>query len=183
MDTYPALTTSRHRKVLRSILFSLSMVLGLGFGAAGAAFAQTRNPGLIIGPQVRPITRPGNLVTFPTPACQAPTPVFIRNLRYDDYSRSTRLSASAVAPGGFFQITSNCLPLNGQVIVTLQDVNRGPGFGVTAFQLTNVRVSGSTVTAQAPNLPLFRNRTYQVAVFVFGQQPWKTANPGVITIT
>lgn len=116
------------------------------------------------------------------PACQPVPSVYIRNLRYDDYSGYTSLSTTSVAPGGFFQIRTNCLPFNGQVVVTLQDVNRGPGFGVTAFRLTNVSVSGNVVTAQAPNLPILRNRTYQVALFVYGPQPWKTANPGRITI-
>ncbi len=71
--------------------------------------------------------------------------------------------------------------LNAPARIT-QDVNRGPGFGVTVFRLTNVSVSGNVVTAQAPNLPIYQNRTYHVALFVYGQQPWKTANPGQITI-
>jgi hypothetical protein len=185
MDSHfiPSTSVSQHRSLLRSAIFSLLIVLCIGFAAVGAASAQTSpRGGLIIGPQVRPIVRPvGPTLLFP-PACQRPTPVYIRNLLYNDYSSSTRLSFTSVATGGFFQITSNCLPLNGQVVVTLQDVNRGPGFGVTAFRLTNVRVSGNTLTAQAPALPLFRNRTYHVAVFVYGQQPWNTANPGQITI-
>lgn len=118
----------------------------------------------------------------PAPACQPVPSVYIRNLRYDDYSRYASLSPKSVTPGGFFQIQINCLPLNRQIVVTLQDVNRGPGFGVTAFRLTNVSVSGNVVTAQAPNLPIYQNRTYHVALFVYGQQPWKTANPGQITI-
>lgn len=118
----------------------------------------------------------------PAPACRPVPSVYIRNIRYDDYSGYTSLSATSVAPGGFFRIQTNCLPLNGQIVVTLQDVNRGPGFGVTAFRLTNVSVSGNVVTAQAPSLPIYQNRTYHVALFVYGQQPWKTANPGQITI-
>jgi hypothetical protein len=117
-----------------------------------------------------------------SPACQPVPSVYIRNIRHEDYSRYTSLSTTSVAPGGFFRIQTNCLPLSGQIVVTLQDVNRGPGFGVTAFRLTNVSVSGNVVTAQVPNLPTFQNRTYHVALFVYGQQPWKTANPGQITI-
>lgn len=118
----------------------------------------------------------------PAPACKTVPSVYIRNIRYDDYSSYTSLSTTSVAPGGFFRIRTNCLPLNGQIVVTLQDVNRGPGFGVTAFRLTNVSVSGNVVTAQAPGLPIYQNRTYHVALFVYGQQPWKTANPGQITV-
>ncbi|HKQ78212.1 MAG TPA: hypothetical protein VJ810_31220 [Blastocatellia bacterium] len=118
----------------------------------------------------------------PAPACQPAPSVYIRNIRYDDYSRYTSLSTTSVAPGGFFRIQTSCLPLNGQIVVTLQDVNRGPGSGVTAFRLTNVSVSGNVVTAQAPDLPIFQNRTYHVALFVYGRQPFKTASPGQITI-
>lgn len=183
MNTYPQSSTSARQghSLLKSVIFSLSIFLCLGFGAALNVSAQKGT--LIIGPQVRPIVRPtGPLLSFP-PACQAPTPVFIRNLRYNDYSNSTTLLGTGIAPGGLIRITSRCMPLNGQVVVTLQDVTRGPGFGVTAFRLTNVSVSGNTIIAQAPALPLFRNRSYQVAVFVFGPQPGSTANPGRIVIT
>ncbi len=115
------------------------------------------------------------------PACPQPPSVTIRGLRYDDYSGNTRLSTTRVNGGGFFQIVSNCLHYDGRIVVTLQDVTRGGGFGVTVFQLTNVSTSGNVLTAQAPNLAIYRNRTYHVAVFVFGQ-PWKTANPGQLTI-
>lgn len=127
----------------------------------------------------------GSLLSSPpplSPACQPVPSIYIRNIRYDDYSRYTSLSTTSVAPGGFFRIQTNCLQFNGQIVVTLQDVSRGPGFGVTAFRLTNVSVSGNLVTAQVPNLPIFQNRTYHVALFVYGPQPWKTANPGQITI-
>jgi len=127
----------------------------------------------------------GSLLSSPPsapPACQPAPSVYIRNIRHDDYSRYTSLSTTNVAPGGFFQIQTNCLQFNGPIVVTLQDVNRGSGFGVTAFRLTNVSVSGNVVTAQAPSLPIFQNRTYHVALFVYGPQPWKTANPGQITI-
>ncbi len=115
------------------------------------------------------------------PVCQAVPSVYIRNLRYDDYTRYAILSPTNVAPGGFIQISTRCLRFDGQVVVTLQDVTRGPGYGVTAFRLTNVRVSGNTVIAQVPPYPIFRNRTYHLGLFVYGQ-PWKTANPGAITI-
>ena len=118
----------------------------------------------------------------PRPSACQPVSVTIRNLRYDDYSRYTRLSTTSINAGGYFQIRSNCLQYNGPVVVTLQDVSRGSGPGVTAFRLTNVSVNGSVLTAQGPTLSLFRNRTYHVAVFVYGQRPWKTANPGQITI-
>ena len=57
--------------------------------------------------------------------CQPATPVYIRNLRYDDYSRYSRLN---VLGNGFIQIATNCMQLDGNVVVTLQDVNaNGPG--------------------------------------------------------
>ena len=117
----------------------------------------------------------------PGPSCQPLPSVYIRGLKYEDYSGNTRLSTTRVNPGGFFQIQSSCLRYDGRVVVTLQDVNRGNGFGVTVFQLTNVTTNGNVLTAQAPNLPILRNRTYHVAVFVYGQ-PWKTANPGQLSI-
>jgi hypothetical protein len=153
--------------------FIATFALGFVSFFAGAAEAQTI-------PYSGPVINSRN-IRVAQPACQQPSSVYIRNLRYDDYTRMTRLSTTSVAPGGFFQIVSNCLPIDGQIIVTLQDVSRGPGFGVTAFRLTNVRVNNGSITAQAPNLPIFRNRTYHVAVFVYGQ-PWKTANPGQLTI-
>lgn len=165
--------------LLKSAIFSFLVVLGLSFGAVETVPAQSQPKGAIV--RIPPLRRPVNPTLPPRPVCR-PTQVYIRNLLYNDYSRYTSLPVTTVNPGGFFRIVTNCLPLNGQVVVTLQDVSRGSGFGVTAFRLTNVRVNGNVVTAQAPNLPLFRNRTYQVAVFVYGQQPWKTANPGQLTI-
>lgn len=135
--------------------------------AAGSAAAQYRVP-------VRPTTPPA-------PSCTGVPSVYIRNLRYDDYTRYSRLSTNTVAPGGFIQIVTNCMNIDGAVHVTLQDVNRGNGYGVTAFRLTNVRWSGNVITAQMPNHPIFRNRTFHIGLFVYGQ-PWKTANPGSVTI-
>ncbi len=116
--------------------------------------------------------------------CPPPPFVFIRGLRYQDYSCYTSLSTATVAPGGFFQILQSPgspLVYDGPVVVTIQDVNQSGGFGFTAFRLTNVTLSGNTLTAQAPSLSLFQGRTYNVAVFIFGQ-PWKTASAGQITI-
>ena len=112
-----------------------------------------------------------------------PNQVFIRGIKYDDYSRYTRLSANTVRPGAFFQISTSCMPLGGQLVLTLQDANNTTGLGVTAFRLTNVRVSGNTVIAQAPNLPLFRNRHYNVGLFVYGAGLQKSASPGYIRIS
>jgi hypothetical protein len=143
----------------------------------GQGFAIVRGVAVSI-----PVSRPPVLQR---PAPQAPScqvsPVSIRNLQYLDYTPYATLSPTTVAPGGFIRIATQCLPFDGQVIVTLQDVTRGNGFGVTAFRLTNVSVNGNVVTAQVPNLPLFRNRSYHVGLFVFGN-PWKTANPGVVTV-
>jgi hypothetical protein len=119
----------------------------------------------------------------PQPAaqhCQV-SPVYIRNLRYDDYSPYARLTSTNVPLGGFIQISTSCLRFDGRVIVTLQDTARGNGFGVTAFQLTNVRVNGNVVIAQLPTQALFGNRSFHVAVFVYGT-PWKTANAGTVAI-
>ncbi len=114
--------------------------------------------------------------------CTAVPSTYIRNLRYDDYTRYSALSTSTVALGGYIQISTRCLPFDGQIVVTLQDVNRPTnGPGVTAFRLTNVTRSGGVVTVQMPTLAMFRNRTFHVGLFVYGQ-PWKTANPGTITI-
>lgn len=114
--------------------------------------------------------------------CTAVPSVYIRNLKYDDYTRYSKLSTNTVGLGGFIQIATRCLPYDGQVVVTLQDANRpSNSAGVTAFRLTNVRYGPNGVTAQMPNHPIFRNRTFYVAVFVYGQ-PWKTASPGAVTI-
>ena len=121
-------------------------------------------------------------VFFPAATCQAAPTVYIRNARYSDYSRYSKLSPSTVVGGSFIQITTNCMAWDGQIVVTLQDVARPTnGYGVTALRLTNVTRSGSTITAQVPNYPIYRNRTYHVGLFVYGQ-PWKTANPGQVTI-
>lgn len=130
--------------------------------------------------QIRQIRRPP--VNIPVAqSCQAVPQVYIRNLRYDDYTRYSRLVSSSVVGGGWLQINTNCLQFDGQIVVTLQDASRGDGYGVTAFRLTNVRFGPNVVMAQIPNYPMFRNRTFHVGLFVYGQ-PLKTANPGAITI-
>jgi len=92
------------------------------------------------------------------------------------------LSPTTVGLGGYIRISTRCLQYDGQVVVTLQDVNRpSTGGGVTVFRLTNVTYSGNTVMAQVPTLPMFRNRSFYVAVFVYGPR-WKTTSPGAITI-
>ena len=114
--------------------------------------------------------------------CTTVPNVYIRNLQYADYTRYSRLSTNTAALGGYVQISTQCLPFDGQIVVTLQDANRPiNASGVTAFRLTNVTRSGGVVTAQMPNLAMFRNRTFYVALFVYGQ-PWKTASPGAVTI-
>ena len=117
-----------------------------------------------------------------TQVCQGVPQVSIRNLPYNDYSRYTSLSSSTVAAGGYFQISTRCMPFDGQIVVTLQDANRPPNSsGVTALRLTNISRSGNVVTVQAPTHSIYKNRTYYVGLFVYGQ-PWKTANPGSIKI-
>ena len=116
------------------------------------------------------------------PRCTAVSSVYIRNLKYDDYTRYSRLSTKTVGLGGYVQISTQCMPFDGQITVTLQDVNRPVNAsGVTAFRLTNISRSGGVVTVQMPTHASFRNRTFHVGLFVYGQ-PWKTANPGAITI-
>jgi len=115
------------------------------------------------------------------PASQPVGQVFIRGLPYEDHSANTRLGSSTVQAGQSFRIESTSLPLDGQIRVTMQDVNRGNGFGVTAYQLTNVRRAGNALIVQAPNLPVLTNRTYHIAVFVYGSTN-RTANAGRLTI-
>ena len=103
-------------------------------------------------------------------ALHAQNRTFIRGIPYVDHSRSTRLSQNTVGLGGRFQITSRTLRFSGRqsIRVTLQDVRRGNGFGVTAFQLRNVRrLNASTLSAQAPAHLSFANRRFHVAVFVY----------------
>jgi len=129
-----------------------------------------------------------NSIPIPAPprpqvaVCSGVPNVSIRNLQYADYTRYSRLSPTTVALGGYIKISTTCMPFDGQIVVTLQDANRPPNSsGVTAFRLTNVTRSGGVVTAQMPNLAMFRNRTFYVALFVYGQ-PRKTAAPGTVTI-
>ena len=117
-----------------------------------------------------------------TQACQAVPQIQIRNLAYSDYTRYSSLASATVAGGGYLQISTRCMAFDGQIVVTLQDANRSANSsGVTAFKLTNISRSGGMITAQVPNYPVFKNRTFYVGLFVYGQ-PWKTANPGAITI-
>ena len=115
--------------------------------------------------------------------CTAVPTTYIRNLKYDDYTRYSRLTSNIEPLGGYIQINTRCLVYSGQVVVTLQDVNRPTnGYGVTAFRLTNVSYGPNGVTAQLPTHPIFKGRTFHVALFVYGGQPWKTASPGTIKI-
>ena len=129
----------------------------------------------------RPSTKPVTNTPPQRPANQPVGQVYIRGIPYQDHSANTRLSTATIQGGQSFRIESTTLPLDGQIRVTMQDVNRGNGFGVTAFQLTNVRRSGNTLIVQAPNLPLLKNRTYHIAVFVYGATN-RTANAGRLTI-
>ena len=128
--------------------------------------------------QYRPPVRPQ---PQPTVSCGGVPSVHIRNLRYDDYTRYSRLASTSVAGGGWIQINTSCLRFDGQIVVTLQDANNTTGLGVTAFRLTNVRFGPNGVMAQVPNYPIFRDRSFNVGLFVYGQ-PLKTANPGTITV-
>jgi hypothetical protein len=148
---------------------SSAIILTFVFLFAGSASAQYSIP-IPSRPQPQP------------QACPGVPSVYIRNIRHDDYSKLSKLSTTTVAPGGFIRISTRCLKYDGQVVVTIQDANRPTnGYGVTAFRLTNVRYGPDGVTAQMPDHPIFRNRTYHIALFVYGQTA-KTANPGYVTI-
>lgn len=153
----------------------------------------TRTPIQLRTPR-RPLpTRPGTVLgrptINPTPPARPVRPtslppvgrVVIRGIWYEDHSAGTRLAQSTVRGGAFFRINSSTMVYDGQIRVTMQDVTRGNGFGVTAFRLTNVRRSGNSLIVQAPNLPLLKNRTYHIAVFVYGTKN-RTANAGRLTI-
>lgn len=136
-----------------------------------------------------PAPRPTVPTTNPPPTSR-PTPrpttapigtTSIRGILYQDHSGNTRLSTSSVQGGQTFRIETSTMNLNGQIRVTMQDVNRGNGFGVTAFRLTNVRRSGNALIVQAPNIPQLKNRTYHIAVFSYGNGN-QTANAGRLTI-
>jgi len=146
---------------------------GQGFTIVRGAAFNLRGP-IAINP------RPPVAAPPPVQNCNV-SPVYIRGLRYNDYSRFVSVATPNVGLGGFIRISTRCLPFNGQLVVTLQDTARGNGFGVTAFRLTNVRIQGSTVVAQVPNLAIFRNRSFHVAVFVYGS-PWSHANAGTVSI-
>ncbi len=160
----------KRNRISTIFIFTFAIISAFAF----STHAQTRR-GTIpfrINPSLRPVA---------APVCQPTPTVYLRGFPYQDFSRNSRLSATVVAKGGYFQIITNCMPFDGQVRVTLQDSSPAGGFGVTALQLTNVRVQGNVVTVQAPPYPIYANRTYHVSLFVFGQK-WKTANPGQIRI-
>jgi hypothetical protein len=163
---------------MKKMIAVTTIVLALFNSAAQAQYSYPLPQGV-----VRPNRPTLNLPYVPpTPVCEGVQPVYLRNLKYDDYSRYSVVTPTTVAPGGFIQITVNCMPFDGQLRVTIQDTGARGGFGVTgAFLLTNVSRNGNVITAQMPNHPVFHKKSFHVAVFVFGS-PWKTANPGIVSI-
>ena len=127
-------------------------------------------------PRTRPVAPPTTNRVPP-----AVGSVNIRGIMYEDHSAGTSLAQGSVQGGAFFTINSSTMVYDGQIRVTMQDVNRGNGFGVTAFRLTNVRRSGNSLIVQAPNIPALRGRTYHIAVFVYGARN-RTADAGRLTI-
>ena len=121
----------------------------------------------------------------------APKDIYIRGLRYSDHTANTRMGPVQVAPGGFITINTTSLfysPLPNRprydLRVVIQDTSLPPNSsgGVLVFRLTNVRPTGTSLTAQLPLHPMFRNRSYHVTVFLIGPQPWHYAYAGVVTI-
>ena len=139
----------------------------------------------------RPVTpRPSPRPVVTRPATPRPNPrprvgtTVIRGIRYQDHSAGTSLSPSTTSVSGSFSISSSTLNFNtrGTLKVVLQDVARpGNSFGVTAFQLRNVRRVGNRLIVQGPGLPLFRNRTFHVSVFIYTGSQNLHANAGRIT--
>ncbi|MBK9295228.1 MAG: hypothetical protein IPM57_12455 [Oligoflexia bacterium] len=134
----------------------------------------------------KPIRRPVPILI--NPALQPVGQIYIRNIRYNDHSRNSWMSPHQLVGGQFVTIGINSLNLQQisrthQIRVVIQDVNRPPNsFGVTVFQLVNVRVVGNTLVAQTPPYPILRNKSYHLTVFALGPQPMHYAYPGVLTI-
>jgi len=122
----------------------------------------------------------------PTPP--GPTRVSYGGFLYDNHTTpATTMSPATVPLGGFFQVTSTTMPFAGPgtvLYVILEVQNRQPGSGgVTRLLLTNVVVSGNTLTAQAPDLAIYGHQTYNVVVATWtNNQPNDYANPGMLKV-
>jgi len=117
--------------------------------------------------------------------------IYIRGLRYNDHSRNASMSPTSLTNGG--TISVYCSSVNFSMLnnsgyrftVALQDVNRGDGYGVTAFQLRSVRVNGNMLYVDVPFDAMYnylRNRTFYLTVTIIGPQPWHYVYPGTITL-
>lgn len=117
--------------------------------------------------------------------------IYIRGIKYLDHTRNTSMSPTVVQGGGFFTIVTRSLFFQGvpgseryDVRVILQDTAAPPNSsgGVVSYRLTNVRAQGQVLTAQAPDHPVLRGRSYHVTVFLIGPQPMHYAYAGVLTV-
>ena len=131
------------------------------------------------------IINPPNPPRKPIVITPIPTPVpkiYIRGIPYNDYSATTTLSPSSVSLGQYFTITTSNFPWNsgGTLKVFMQDVTRGNGYGVTGFQLRNVRRQGNRLTVQAPRHQTFKNRSFYVTVFHYPGTTNNYASAGTI---
>ncbi|MBL6988834.1 MAG: T9SS type A sorting domain-containing protein [Bacteriovoracaceae bacterium] len=128
-------------------------------------------------------TRP----TLPNPPPTNPTPApgrtIIRGIPYVDHSANTSVTPGSVRLGQFFTITTGSFPWNtpGTLKVVIQDVTRGNGYGVTVFQLRNVRRQGNRLTVQAPQAAVFKNRKFHVTVFHYPGTKNHYASAGTIS--
>lgn len=159
--------------------------MNVGYGLRGffvRAFAVTAVLTACAIAEARPWLRP---VIYPVGKINT------RGIVYNDHSRNTTLSSQRVAGGGFFTISTRSLFYSGvpgsnryDVRVVLQDANHPPNSsgGVTVYRLTNVQRNGTVLRVQAPNIPVLRNRTYHVTVFLIGPQPMHYAYAGTLTV-
>ncbi len=117
--------------------------------------------------------------------------IYIRGIKYTDHSRNTTLTPTQVGPGGWIHINTSSLMYSGapnspryDLRVIIQDTAQPPNSsgGVTAYRLTNVRAQGTSISAQMPNYPVLRNRSYHVTVFLIGPQPMHYAYAGVVRL-
>lgn len=110
--------------------------------------------------------------------------IVIRGIPYQDHSAGTSLGPRTIPVNGSFTITSSTLNFNtpGTLKVVLQDASRpGNSYGFTVFQLSNVRRAGNRLLVQGPGLPIFRNRTFHVTVFLYTGSSNLYASAGTIT--
>ncbi len=131
---------------------------------------------------LRPIQTP---TPAPAPPRSAPvTKTHIRGIPYDDHSANTSLRQGTVSLGQFFTITTTSFPWNtpGTIKVVMQDVTRGSGYGVTVFQLRNVRRQGNSLIVQAPAHQIYKNRSYYITVFHYPGSVNNYASAGTLRI-